>query len=292
MENVWLQPGSLLSMATQASERALRSGDLKHIDTELSIYTEADISFQIRVLSNLDKKTNAGKELESLPHGEKLLQQAASIETNPFLPFEQQMFVCDLSESRAMLLNKFNVVNNHLLIITKHFEDQRSPLSKVDFYGLSVAMREFPALAFYNAGKEAGASQKHRHIQILPKAELGAEIPISPSVLNNTLFSFRYCLISGLQKDSEVRSEQLWKFYNRSIDELSLKRDDGFLKPYNLLVCGNWAIIIPRSKESANNISINSLGFAGLFLVKNQTQIADLQTHGVLKTLADVAVPK
>ncbi|OMH32709.1 hypothetical protein [Motiliproteus sp. MSK22-1] len=294
MATTLMLPGHLLSMATQATAKALCSGDLKHIDTELNIYSEAGIDFQIRVLANLANKSGVTRELR--PSGssspERLLKQAVNKARNPFLPFEPSMFVCDLGETHAVLLNKFNVVNNHLLIITKHFEDQRSALSKADLSYLSVAMQAFPALGFYNSGNEAGASQKHRHLQLLPTAELATNIPITPVVLKNTLHSVKYCLISSLKKNVDARTEQLWEFYSRSIEQLSLNGGEGFLKPYNLLVFEDWALIVPRSQESVKGISINSLGFAGLFLVKNNEEMRTLQQHGLLKALSAVAVTR
>ncbi|NIO40609.1 MAG: phosphorylase, partial [Burkholderiales bacterium] len=38
---------------------------------------------------------------------------------NPFLPYGKDLFVSDISETHLALLNKFNVIDYHLLIVTR-----------------------------------------------------------------------------------------------------------------------------------------------------------------------------
>ena len=51
---------------------------------------------------------------------------------NPFLPYDEALWVAHLSASHALLLNKFNVVAHHLLVVTRAFEPQAAPLSAGD----------------------------------------------------------------------------------------------------------------------------------------------------------------
>ena len=53
-----------------------------------------------------------------------------------------------------------------------------------------------------------------------------------------------------------------------------------------------WMMVIPRSKESYKNISINSLGFAGALLVRNAEQMEQLKQIGPLTFLQKVAIKK
>ena len=66
------------------------------------------------------------------------------------------------------LLNKYNVVPHHLLIITRHFESQESALTQADFQALWTCLAEYDSLGFYNSGESAGASQPHKHLQTVP----------------------------------------------------------------------------------------------------------------------------
>ena len=87
---------------------------------------------------------------------------------DPFLPYEPDMFVADISPTHVCLLNKFNVIDHHLLVVTRAFEEQDAAINAADFAALWACMTEVDGLAFYNAGKRAGASQRHKHLQIAP----------------------------------------------------------------------------------------------------------------------------
>jgi len=51
---------------------------------------------------------------------------------NPFLPYDEALWVAHLSASHTLLLNKFNVVRHHLLVVTRAFEPQAAPLTAGD----------------------------------------------------------------------------------------------------------------------------------------------------------------
>ena len=62
--------------------------------------------------------------------------------------------------------------------------------------------------------------------------------------------------------------------------------------PYNLLMTREWMMVIPRSQESYQDISINSLGFAGALLVRNPEQMEQLKQIGPLTFLQKVGIKK
>jgi ATP adenylyltransferase len=51
-------------------------------------------------------------------------------------------------------------------------------------------------------------------------------------------------------------------------------------------------LLVPRSQPSFNSIAINSLGFAGALLVRNQEQMAILKQCSPLTVLQNVAIPR
>ena len=52
--------------------------------------------------------------------------------TDPFDPPDEALLVDHLSASHMLLLNKFNVVAHHVLIVTRNFEQQTDPLNLQD----------------------------------------------------------------------------------------------------------------------------------------------------------------
>lgn len=51
---------------------------------------------------------------------------------NPFLPYEEALWVQHLSPTHTLLLNKYNVVAHHVLVVTRQFESQQDPLNARD----------------------------------------------------------------------------------------------------------------------------------------------------------------
>ncbi len=318
METLYLQPGTLWPQVELTTANARRCGALKPIATELLLCVDSGIPFQVRILSSQKHKQQA----------QQRLKQAGQQHHNPFLPYDPQLFITRVTGSRLILLNKFNVVDHHLLIVSDQFEDQRSLLGLSDFYALSLTMAEFPSLGFYNSDTEAGASQRHRHLQVVPvplsvpltaagssatdvasvKADvlptsglqaLGegvdgrrAMIPIDIDVLNNTALGYEYRTISSLPREPQQRAVQLHGFYRHAITELALLPPQGpLIKPYNLLVCQDWAVIVPRRKERVAGVAINALGYAGAFLLRERSQLEPLRRLGLVNALVEAGVP-
>jgi ATP adenylyltransferase len=62
--------------------------------------------------------------------------------------------------------------------------------------------------------------------------------------------------------------------------------------PYNLLVTRQSMLLVPRSTECYERISINALGFAGGLLVKDKAQLEALRAHGPMTALRQVGFPR
>jgi ATP adenylyltransferase len=58
--------------------------------------------------------------------------------------------------------------------------------------------------------------------------------------------------------------------------------------PYNLLVTDRWMLVVPRSRERFEGISINALGFAGALLVRDPAQLAAVERAGPMSVLRHV----
>ena len=289
-QEIRLKPGTLWTSLKKTTELALKSGALKSIPTEVEIFEQDGIKFVVRILENINrKKANQEKQNQKTAKTGK--------EFNPFLPYEEALFVADISPTHVCILNKFNVVDYHFLIITRAFEPQESLLTLEDFTAMWACLAEFDGLVFYNGGKLAGASQPHKHLQIVPFAE--TDIPISPLVkaakLDNSLgtipeFTFVHALTNiNLGESAEIT----FKKYHTLLQTLGIKPLENNIQSgaYNLLMTREWMLIVPRKFEEFESISVNSLGFAGTLLVKNQQQVQLLKNISPINLLNHVAFP-
>ncbi|ODG99149.1 phosphorylase [Nostoc sp. KVJ20] len=288
---ILLKPGTLWTSVKEQTEYALQCGALLSIPTEFEFVEQDNVRFLVRILSNLNRKKAAD---------EKQKKQSATSgqEFNPFLPYEKDLFVADISDTHVCILNKFNVVDYHLLIITRDFEEQESLLTLEDFTAMWACLADFDGLAFYNSGKTAGASQRHKHLQLvpLPFASSGPQIPIEP-LLKAARFKDSNATLPGLPfvhafapLDSNwVQGGQATlEVYRTLLDAVGL--DAKQLGAYNLLATREWMLIVPRSQEHFHSISVNSLGFAGALLVRNAAEMELLKAEGPMTILKNVAL--
>ena len=81
-----------------------------------------------------------------------------AVNSNPFVsPFEDGLCVGDLDEKHRLLLNKFNVVDHHVLIVTREFVSQESELRPNLFAAVLRCLHALRGFAFFNHGFMSGA---------------------------------------------------------------------------------------------------------------------------------------
>ncbi|MUL37581.1 phosphorylase [Gloeocapsopsis sp. AAB1 = 1H9] len=296
---VVLEPGRLWTRVIEQTEYALRTGALQSIPTDYEFIEQNGISFLVRTLSNLVRKDEAQQQAKSTTIGK---------DFNPFLPYEEDLFVADISDTHLCLLNKFNVVDHHLLIITRAFEDQENWLNWRDFQAMWVTLAEIDGLAFYNGGKIAGASQKHKHLQLvpLPLAPQKVKLPIENAIASaqftgfigtSPMFPFVHAIalldpnwIASPDSAATATLECYQKLLHAVGIDTNEFKSDKQSGAYNLLATRQWMLIVPRSQESFESISVNSLGFAGSLFVRNDEQMQILKHYGPMTVLQQVSL--
>jgi len=289
MHHSHLQPGTLWPAIAQRTVHALQTGALCPIETIPSSIEDGGVRFLVRQVSSLARKDK--------------VRQTGGAGGNPFLPYDPDLFVADISDTHVALLNKFNVIEHHLLIVTRCFEPQESLLSPADFAALLVCMAEFQSLGFYNGGAAAGASQPHKHLQIvpLPFAEDGPAFPTAP-LLGSAQITGNIGIVPGLafahvfapldmfaapvHETARIACER----YRALLDAAGVQAvdADGGLRqsaPYNLLVTSAGLLLVPRSRELVEGISVNALGFAGSLFVRDEAQMRVVERIGPMNLL-------
>lgn len=288
-----LSPGSLWASVRARREHALRCGALRPLATEYEFIEQGGIHFLVRVLANLARKDAAAA-----------APRTGSGEFNPFLPYETDLFVTDLSASHLCLLNKFNVLDYHLLIVTRTFIAQETWLDLADFTALALCMAEIDGLGFYNAGRVAGASQRHKHLQLvpLPLAPTGPQLPIEPVLATARyqagigvvpVLPFQHALIRWAPSSFTISvvATALREAYQAALAVLALPCEQATTAPYNLLITRDWLLLVPRRQERWEDLSVNALGFAGALLARDVAQRERLRAGGPLTVLGQVGWP-
>ncbi len=296
------EKGPLWDQILEATGVALEHGALKPIKTEGRVLADGGVDFQVRVVESL-----ARKEADKILQAEKSKEKREK--PNPFLPYEKDMFVADISNTHLCLLNKFNVIEHHLLIVTNTFEHQETLLTIRDFQAIWRCMTEFEGLAFYNGGKIAGASQDHKHLQLipLPMASTGHPVPIeslihqpqeSPGVIPGFPFVHAFKRFSAITDiPHQMAVQTLHQMYRLMLQQVGMnpftEREETLQSgPYNLLFTRQWMLLVPRSREFFESISVNALGFAGALLARNPEEMGLIEKKGGMEILKHAAIPR
>lgn len=270
------------AFAARVAVRACRAravGALQPLRAREVIQEDGGIGFVLRLAENLARPPRPA----GLPA------------VNPFLPYDPELFVCDLSDRHVVLLNKYNLVRHHLLVIPREFEPQESILTPADFDAMGRLLGVCDGLAFYNSGRGAGGSQAHKHLQLVPlplgprtsppvpiEARLRAGAPPLPFVHRFVRFRRPFA------------ADRARAVYLRMLGELALRPPRGSGRPrplpHNLLFTRRWMLMVPRTAETCDGISVNALGFAGSLFARNDDDLRRIRECGPLEILCRVGI--
>jgi ATP adenylyltransferase len=269
-------PGFWTEVVDRA-EAAIASGAMHSFECKLEFVQDAGVEFVVRVATRFPQGETAGGRTGAAP----------ALPHDPFAAPEPALVVRDLTPTHRAILNKFSVLREHLLVATRAYEDQRELLDERDFEALAICMEDAEVLAFYNGGAEAGASQSHKHLQVvtLPLSPRHS-VPMDTRLGADEALPFRHAFLRLAPGQSTRPAEMLAAY-------LGLHREAGLEapQPYNLLVTHEWMLVVPRARERFEAISINSLAFAGSFFVRDAKHAHALAAAHPMKVLASVALP-
>ncbi|UUO11500.1 phosphorylase [Alcaligenes faecalis] len=279
----------ILQRLDQLSQAALASGDLLPVQAQEELMHDQGLTFFVRWVSTLAAKDAASVSIPGGPRDPNF---------NPFLPPAPALTVDDASSTHNIVLNKFAVCDLHLVLADKVFSEQLSPLREIDFRILADFLAVQGGLGFYNGGGPAGASQRHKHTQWIPQAASNGSLALyldklptqaaAGSAHQHPALAFEHCFVR-LQdaQEPEVLAASLLSSYQTACNELGLEpAEDGLLPPHNMLAGQGWMLVVPRSVELVDGISVNALSYAGCIYVRTPEQIDLVRQIGPLGVLA------
>lgn len=282
-------------------DQAQEKGASRFTETTTEIYRDDSFDYILKIARNLrDKPKAKTKEKEW---------------KNPFLPPDEDLFVCQLSDTHSLVLNKFNITPHHVIIITNEFVEQEEPLTREDIAATWQVVQSMPGpggMAFFNCGNLSGASQPHKHIQCVPMplAYMNDSVPIQPPFESVIYESLRK---SGAADGSVTEVEKLpfihgvvaihphmtieniHKAYEDIIANLKTRLEQrgwNVGDSYNLILTQKYIMIAPRSSEYIESVSCNSMGFAGSFFLARQEVIDEMKRLGPTHVLSQLGFSK
>lgn len=214
------------------------------------------------------------------------------------------------------MLNKFAVVPEHFILVTRAFKQQTHLLGADDLAAAHACVRAYHdndgeggggLFVFFNSGEHSGASQPHRHLQLLPDDKMREGLPEAGG--DWTVLADR---LTGDDEDNAGRAELPFaSFAERIADDINPKalrsayvrlyrracaaagldeKDLGDLEAedvparisYNLGMTRNSLVVCPRAAEGdvvrsrdgeeVGRLALNGTVLAGTALVKSEAE--------------------
>jgi ATP adenylyltransferase len=271
--------------------QALAQGAILPLQTESENVTERGLSYVVSWVSSLSLKDMAT-----------LLQKAKPLGSNPFLPYEEALFVENLSSTHLALLNKFPMEYGHVMAVTRTHVPQLATFGPADFHALAALLLEVGGYAMYNGGRAAGASQNHRHFHVLPQGQLPFEALFPQEAAPGQItpvaffpFVHAFLCLHPQTNDVAALALQLQQVFDAAWRHCGMAVNEGEMPPFSLLATRRWLLLVPRRQEcwteGEKSISINALHYGGLIGVREPGLMDAVKRVGLMTLLAAVSYP-
>ncbi|KAJ4391061.1 bifunctional AP-4-A phosphorylase/ADP sulfurylase [Gnomoniopsis smithogilvyi] len=327
-------PANLPDLVRATFNKAKANGDVNFYPTQVAVLTPASTPFQLRFSPSLANKPKAPPSSSSPSSGHE--------KKKPFNPFENpppQLTVSPIGPSHTLVLNKFAIVPEHAILITRTFKPQTHLLEADDLAATHACIRAYhdcptegkereELFAFFNCGDHSGASQPHRHLQLLPVTRMRdglayeREEHAAWSVLANRLTdpvtdNTRLPFATFAEKLSlDMQAEELHAVYRRlyrracnaaKVGAVGMADEELFQGEakisYNLAMTKDAMVVCPRTAEGSSvldregrdvgKLSLNGTLLAGTALVKSEDEWNVLRNdpEQLWKILGSIGIP-
>lgn len=230
------------------------------------------------------------------------------------------------------MLNKFAVVPEHFILATTDFKPQTHVLEESDLEATLACIAAYEnarkddahnqegLYAFFNSGEHSGASQPHRHIQLLPVSRMRDDLDQGNNwtVMADELERHKAPFATFTEKiHLDMEASDLYaayiRLYKRASRAVALHEKSPNTEPaaatgeaamsYNMAMTSSTLALCPRLAEGAQivtpdghilgNISLNGTVLAGTALVKSELEWGALQKDGTgfVDVLKNIGIP-
>jgi ATP adenylyltransferase/5',5'''-P-1,P-4-tetraphosphate phosphorylase II len=164
-------------------------------------------------------------------------------------------------------------------------------------------------LGIFNCGFEAGSSIGHKHMQVLPKAEVelfpdsaaadqrggmclmtsssfpDASAKHSPGIVADPDVPYKHAI---WYLPTSASTQSIFSAYATA--RILLGVTDG--AAHNVVLTKDWIIVIPRSKAGVGKIIANAYAMMGVVWANSDAQMEEWKSYGPVEVLREIGMPK
>lgn len=198
------------------------------------------------------------------------------------------------------MLNKFAITQEHFIIATRDFKPQTHVLEHGDLAAALACIEAYgegKLFVFFNGGEHSGASQPHRHLQLLPVEMMRDGLPhgskwdvLTDGISKAPLTTFAEAVNTAMAPE-ELHAAYLRlyrkacasvaRYQGKELDERDIKQEGEARISYNLAMTSRSLVLCPRLNEGGKIydgdkevgfLSLNGTVLAGTALVKSEAE--------------------
>lgn len=300
-------PVNFGDLVQETYDQAFKDGEVIFSESEPEYFEDNNTQFILSLLKGLAKKPTQEDEPEQIQRPK---------DFNPFLDPDPKLTVLsNFGDEFNILLNKFPITPNHLLLTTKQFKSQNSPLTENELIASFKILKSLEKsskrnekyFGFFNCGENSGASQPHKHLQFLKYPDNFIPFPnlianneeafianARKEPLQNKNLPFAHFILPFPSNEEKLFEEDYLSLVFSSLLQrvLTILRDADKPIGYNVVFSTKWILLVPRSSSHyKEKLGINSVGFTGLLLAKNEELRDLIKNDGALNILSAVGFP-
>jgi ATP adenylyltransferase len=234
--------------------------------------------------------------------------------TSPFVNPDPEFIVAHVGPLHTLILSKFCVYRPSYLLHTNDYVPQKDDLNEADIAATWLLLGHLrrPQMALFNCGAEAGASQSHKHIQLLPRPlppgpELFPDRAQFSSGKFSGLFSKSVRLKCAPVEPDSIEGVPYIHYvigipigataldvhgrYRLLLDNMRESLGVTSFAAYNLVMVKEWMIVIPRRHAAQKTIRANGAGMMGFVWVQDIEERNGWTQLGMTKVLTHMGVP-
>ena len=208
-----------------------------------------------------------------------------------------------VESTHLLVINKFCIFRPQLLLLTiDSYQRQHVPLSSLDLAAAwsVLCATEDRFYVMFNCGDVAGASRRHKHMQVIPHPDA---LPATPGrwrlfpdydpALASGATSFEYFINHFDKATASSSTPDLFAIYSSLLERCrqSLNaQDDRPSCPHNVVLMRKWILAIPRTRENVDGTTANSAGMMRSVWLKNEQQLEKWIEQGPAWVLSQLGV--
>jgi ATP adenylyltransferase/5',5'''-P-1,P-4-tetraphosphate phosphorylase II len=205
-----------------------------------------------------------------------------------------------INDSHILLYNKFCISRSQLMIVTADsYRRQHDALDEDDLEVARIVLLSMksPHYVFFNGGVVAGASRKHKHLQVMrmPKDSTHLFINLDSTKKFPEMPYKYFCSdFTDHERSGLPPKETMLKLYRNLLDQCEklLPAKDGESVSHNFVLTNKWMLLIPRSKRNFEGSSdVNAPGMLGMIWLKHDEEVSKWKKLGPARVLRHLGIP-